>query len=81
MEAAVASGVRASYTGLALRTRARRHQGAACHTPGCRHQVSGGKRFCKSCQQTLDRVREELMSAKPRGRKPAVRKPAVRKAA
>lgn len=69
MEAGVATGIRADYGGLALRTRARRHQHAACHTPGCRHQVAAGKRFCEGCQQTLDRVRNELKAAKPRGRK------------
>ena len=84
MEAAVASAIRGDYPRLALRTRARRHERSACHTPGCRHRVAAGKRFCRGCQQTLDRVREELKAAAPRARKPAIRsarKPAVRKSA
>ena len=79
MEAATAPiGVRADYAelGLGLRTRGRSHQQAGCHTPGCRHRAADGKRFCKACQATLDRVRSELMAAKPRGRKPAIRKAA-----
>lgn len=76
MEAATATGIRADYTGLALRTRARRDQRAACHSPGCRHRALSGGSFCKGCQATLDRVRQELMAAKPRGRKPAIRKAA-----
>ncbi len=76
MEAATAFGTQADYPGLALRTRARRHQHAGCHSPGCWNRVSGGKRFCKGCQATLDRVREELMAAGPRGRKPAIRRAA-----
>jgi hypothetical protein len=80
MEAAT-SGIRADYTGLALRTRGRRHLKAGCHTPGCWHRALQGKRFCKGCQATLDRVRGELKAASPRGRKAALRKPANRKAA
>lgn len=76
MEAATAFGIRADYPGPALRTRARRHQHAGCHSPGCWNRVPAGKRFCKSCQATLDRVREELMAASPRGPKPAIRKAA-----
>ena len=76
MEAAVSSAIRSDYPRLALRTRARRHQPAACHTPGCRHRAVSGKSFCGSCQQTLDRVREELKAGSPRGRKPAIRKTA-----
>lgn len=74
MEAAIATGVRADYTGLGLRTRGRSPERTACHTPGCRHRALAGKIFCASCQATLDRVREELRAAKPRGRKPRVRK-------
>jgi hypothetical protein len=74
MEAAVAIRIEADYPRLALRTRARRHQQAGCHTPGCRHRAPPGKRFCKGCQATLDKVRSELMAAKPRGRKPTIRK-------
>ena len=73
-------GIRADYTGLALRTRSRRHLEAGCHTPGCWQRALEGKRFCKGCQATLDRVRGELKAGSPRGRKPAVRKP-VHKAA
>ena len=76
MEAATVTGIRADYTGLALRTRGRSSKRTACHAPGCRHRVPAGKRFCKSCQATLDRVRIELKSAGPRGRKPIVRKAA-----
>jgi hypothetical protein len=76
MEAAVASTIRNDYPALALRTRARLHQHAACHTPGCRHQVVPGRSFCSECQQTLDRVREELKAAGPRARKRAIRKAA-----
>lgn len=76
MEAAVVTAIRGDYPRLALRTRARRHQHAACHTPGCRHRVVAGKSFCSDCQQTLDRVREELKAGSPRGRKPAIRKTA-----
>jgi hypothetical protein len=75
MEAVTASAIRADYPALALRTRGRRHQPSACHTPGCWHQVAAGKSFCKSCQATLDRVREEL-KVTPRGRKPVLRKAA-----
>jgi hypothetical protein len=82
MEAATSPiGIRADYTELALRTRGRRPLAAGCHTPGCWHRAVDGKRFCKGCQETLDRVRGELSAAKPRGRKPTVRKAAVRKAA
>ena len=76
MQGVVASTVRSDYPRLALRTRARRHQDAACHTPGCRHQAVAGKSFCSCCQQTLDRVREELKAGSPRGRKPAIRRAA-----
>jgi hypothetical protein len=79
MEAATAPiGIRAYYTelGLGLRTRARRHEAAGCHTPGCRHSAVKGRSFCATCQATLDRVRRELMAGKPRGRKPTVGKAA-----
>ncbi len=76
MEAATATGIRADYTGLGLRTRGRSRDATGCHTPGCRDRALAGRRFCKSCQATLDRVRSELMAAKPRGRKPAIRKAA-----
>lgn len=76
MEAATAFGIQADYPSLALRTRTRRHQHAGCHAPGCRNRAPAGKRFCRTCQATLDRVREELMAAGPRGRKPAIRRAA-----
>jgi hypothetical protein len=76
MEAATAIGVRSDYPALALRTRARRRQRAGCHTPGCRNRAADGKRFCESCQETLDRVRDELAAAGPRSRKPAFRRAA-----
>jgi hypothetical protein len=76
MEAAIVTGIRADYTGLALRTRGRSSKRTACHAPGCHHRAPAGKRFCKSCQETLDRVRTELKSAGPRGRKPMIRKQA-----
>jgi hypothetical protein len=79
MEAATAPvGIRADYTdlGLGLRTRARHHAKAGCHTPGCRHSAVDGKIFCVACQATLDKVRSELVAAKPRGRKRAVGKAA-----
>jgi hypothetical protein len=74
MEAATAMGIRADYTELALRTRGRRHAASGCHTPGCRERAVAGKRFCGSCQATLDRVRVELAAASPRARRRAVRK-------
>ena len=76
MEAAVVTAIRGDYPRLALRTRARRHEHAACHTPGCKHRAAEGRSFCSGCQQTLDRVREELKAGSPRGRKPAIRKTA-----
>jgi hypothetical protein len=76
MEAATFTGIRADYTGLALRTRGRSRKRTACHAPGCRNRAPQGKSFCRSCQATLDRVRMELKSVGPRGRKPAVRKAA-----
>jgi hypothetical protein len=76
MEAAVATAIRGDYPKLALRTRARLHQHAACHTPGCRHRAAPGRNFCSGCQQTLDRVREELQAAGPKARKPAIRRTA-----
>jgi hypothetical protein len=76
MEAASATGVRADYSGLALRTRARSSESAACHTPGCRNRAPDGRMFCAGCQATLDRVREELRAAGPGGRKPRVRRAA-----
>jgi hypothetical protein len=76
MQGAVATAIRGDYPRLALRTRARRHEQAACHTPGCRDRAAEGRSFCGSCQQTLDRVREELKAGSPRGRKPVVRKTA-----
>jgi hypothetical protein len=73
MEAATAPiGIRADYGGLALRTRCRRTDATACHTPGCQHRAPKGRRFCRSCQATLDRVRGELKSATARARKPAI---------
>jgi hypothetical protein len=74
--ATVPAGIRAEYSGLGLRTRGRIHESSACHTPGCRHTAVEGKRFCKSCQATLDRIRNELKAAKPRGRGQAIRKAA-----
>jgi hypothetical protein len=76
MEAASAFGAKLDYPALALRTRARSHRRAGCHTPGCRKRAAAGKRFCGSCQATLDRVREELANAGPRGRKPSIRRAA-----
>lgn len=77
MEAAAATGIRADYPALALRTRVRHQQIAGCHTPGCRHRAATGKSFCKGCQATLDRVRNDLrVAAKGRGRKPTIRKAA-----
>jgi hypothetical protein len=75
MEAATAIGSQVDYPALALRTRARHHRRHGCHTPGCRHRAAAGKSFCHGCQQTLDRVREEL-KVTPRGRKPVLRKAA-----
>jgi hypothetical protein len=77
MEAGTAPiGIRTEYSGLGLRTRGRGRgqQYSGCHSPGCRHRAATGRRFCKSCQATLDKVRSELASAKPRGRKPTIRK-------
>lgn len=76
MEAVIATRIDAEYPRVGLRTRGRHHQRAGCHTPGCRHGAPAGKRFCKGCQETLDRVRNELTAAKHRGRKPAVRRAA-----
>jgi hypothetical protein len=77
MEAGTAPiGIRTEYSGLGLRTRGRGHRTFGCHSPGCRQRAATGKRFCKSCQATLDKVRSELASAKPRGRKRAFRKAA-----
>jgi hypothetical protein len=77
MEAGTAPiGIRTEYSGLGLRTRGRGHEASGCHSPGCRHRAATGKRFCKTCQATLDKVRSELASAKPRGRKPSIRKAA-----
>jgi hypothetical protein len=70
MEAAIAHVLETDYQQLGLRTRGRDHGQADCHTPGCPRRVPHGKRFCASCQATLDRVRKELQAAKPRaGRK------------
>ena len=74
MEAAMGRGIRAGYAELTLRTRSRRHIASGCHTPGCRGRIVAGKRFCSSCQATLDRVRAELKAAKPGGRGRVVRK-------
>lgn len=74
MEAALSTHIEADYPRLGLRTRSRRHSQAGCHTPGCGHRAQEGKSFCSKCQATLDRVRTELMAAKPRGRKRAVRR-------
>jgi hypothetical protein len=71
MEAAIAGVLEADYHQLGLRTRGRSPSRTGCHTPGCRHHVRSGKRFCASCQATLDRVRNELKAAAPRGRKRA----------
>ncbi len=76
MEAAVATRIDADYPRLGLRTRTRYDRQAGCHTPGCRHRALAGGRFCKGCQATLDRVRNELRAGKPRGRKPGVRRAA-----
>jgi hypothetical protein len=73
MEAAIASALDADYQQLGLRTRGRSPGEAGCHTPGCRHHVPDGKRFCEGCQATLDRVRDELKAAKPRGRRKRAR--------
>jgi hypothetical protein len=75
MEAAIANALESDYQQLGLRTRGRSHGEAECHTPGCRHSLPAGKRFCTSCQATLDRVRNELQAAKPRGRRKQVRAP------
>ena len=69
MQGAIAGTLEAEYQQLGLRTRGRSPGQAGCHTPGCRHHVPAGKRFCEGCQATLDRVREELKAAKPRGRR------------
>jgi hypothetical protein len=74
MEAAIGTGIRADYAELTLRTRSRRHDAFGCHTPGCQESVAAGKRFCSSCQATLDRVRAELKTASPGRRRRAVRK-------
>ena len=74
MEAAVARAIRGDYPRVALRTRARSHRKAACHTPGCRHRAVAGRNLCAACQQTLDRVREELKAGSPRGPKRSIRK-------
>jgi hypothetical protein len=82
MQAATAAlGIRGDYAGLALRTRTRRHVKAGCHTPGCWDRAVSGKRFCASCQATLDRVRNELKAGSPARRKPKVRKAPDRRAA
>jgi hypothetical protein len=73
--ASIPTGIRAEYGGLALRTRGRSHARSACHTPGCRHEAVQGRRFCRSCQATLDKVRMELMNATPVARRRAVRQP------
>ncbi len=52
MEVASASGLGIDYPRVALRTRRRRQERSACHAPG--------RKFCKLCQSTLDRVRLEL---------------------
>ena len=69
-------GLRAEYSSLGLRTRGRGQQASGCQSPGCRHRVATGRRFCKSCQARLDKVRAELAAANPRGRKRAIRKAA-----
>jgi hypothetical protein len=76
LEAAIATGIRADYPSIALRTRVRRRLVAGCHTPGCRHRAAAGKSFCSDCQATLDKVRIELAATKGRGRKPTIRKAA-----
>lgn len=81
MEAASASGIRADYPRLALRTRVRSHEHAACHAPGCRNRAVAGRKFCKLCQATLDRVRRELKAGSPGRRKPSIRSASARKAA
>jgi hypothetical protein len=73
MEATIATRIEAEYPRVGLRTRGRHHLQAGCHAPGCRHRAPAGKRFCSGCQETLDRVRNELTAAKPRRRKPTVR--------
>jgi hypothetical protein len=82
MQAAIAApGMRADYAELALRTRTRRHLKAGCHSPGCWDRAVSGKRFCTSCQATLDRVRNELTAQGPARRKPKIRKTVARSAA
>ncbi len=82
MDVVSASGARNDYPALALRTRERSHEHAACHAPGCRNRAARGGKFCRLCQSRLDRVRIELTSGGPRGRKPSIRRgSAVRKAA
>jgi hypothetical protein len=76
MEATIATRVEVEYPRVGLRTRGRHHGLAGCHAPGCRHRAPPGKRFCTGCQETLDRVRNELTAAKPRGRKTVVRRAA-----
>ena len=76
MEATIATRIEAEYPRVGLRTRGRHHGEAGCHAPGCRHNAPAGKRFCSGCQETLDRVRNELTAAKPGRRKPAIRRAA-----
>jgi hypothetical protein len=82
MESATGSGIGADYPRLALRTRRRSQRRSACHAPGCRHRAQPGRKFCKLCQSTLDRVRSELAAGGAARRKPNLRKaPPARKAA
>jgi hypothetical protein len=79
MQAGIAAlGTRADYAELGLRTRTRRHLKAGCHSPGCWDRAAPGKRFCASCQATLDRVRNELKAQSPARRKPKIRKARAR---
>jgi hypothetical protein len=82
MQVAGGTRIRNEFPALALRTRGRSHDHAACHAPGCRNRATRGRKFCKFCQSRLDRVRIELKSVGPRGRKPTIRRAsATRKAA
>ena len=77
----VASGFGVDYPRLALRTRSRRHEATACHAPGCRQRAMPGRKFCKLCQSTLDRIRSELAAGGAARRKPNLRRSPVRKVA
>jgi hypothetical protein len=57
MQGAVATAMQSDYPRLALRTRARRHQVSACHTPGCRHQAVRAERRRPAASQACSSPR------------------------